>query len=88
MGNAGLCLAPDDLPSVMEVIDAFDPDTAPDTSARDFVIRTEGGDAAFVFHRRELLELRELVRHAGRYLENGPAGLSLPRPRFSRSLLN
>ena len=88
LGNAVLCLAPDDLPSVHEVIDAFDPETAPDTPARDFVIRTESGDAAFAFHRRELLELRELVRHAEHYLERGPAGTALPRPRFSRSLLN
>jgi len=88
LGNAVLCLAPDDLPSVLEVIDAFDPDTAPDTPRRSFVIRTEGGDAAFAFHRREILELRELVRRAGRYLDREAEASDLPRPRFARSLLN
>lgn len=88
LGNAVLCLMPDDLPSVLEVIDAFDPDTAPDTPRRSFVIRTESGDAAFTFNRAEILELRQLVRLAGRHLEGGAETSSLPRPRFARSLLN
>lgn len=88
LGNAVLTLAPDDLSSVLEVIDGFDPDTAPDTPARGFVIRAESGDAAFAFHRRELLELRELVRHAGYYLEGRASASTALRPRFSRSLLN
>jgi hypothetical protein len=88
MGNAVLCLAKDDLSSVMEVIAAFDPDSAPDTPRRAFVIRTEGGDAAFAFHRREILELRELVRRSGEYLSTDDDEPNLPRPRFSRSLLN
>lgn len=88
LGNAVLCLAPDDLPSVLEVIDAFDPDTAPDSPRRSFVIRTESGDAAFAFARAEILELRELVRSAGRHLARGETPTNLPRPRFARSLLN
>lgn len=87
LGNAVLCMTSDDFESVLQVIDGFDPDTAPDTRTRGFVIRTESGDAAFVFDRRELLELRELVHRAEDYVmrEHAPAA---PRPRFSRSLLN
>ena len=87
LGNAVLCLAPDDLSSVLDVIDAFDPDGAPDSPRRSFVIRTESGDAAFAFHRGEILELRELVRLAGRHLRRDDAVI-LPSPRFARSLLN
>jgi len=85
---AVLSLAPDDIPSVMEVIEGFDPASAPDTPERGFVIRTESGDAAFAFHRREILELRELVRRAGDYLGGGTPSRDEPRPRFPRSLLN
>lgn len=88
LGNAVLCLAPDDLPSVLEVIDAFDPDTAPRSPRRSFIIRTESGDAAFAFDRAEILELRELVRSAGRHLGRDDETSIHPRPRFARSLLN
>lgn len=88
LGNAVLCLAPEDLPSVLAVIDSFDPPTAPDVPDRDYLIRNESGDAAFAFGRRELLELRELVLRAERFLASGHASPAAPRPRFARSLLN
>lgn len=88
LGNAVLCLAPDDVQSVLEVIEGFDPVSAPDTPVRGFVIRTESGDAAFVFHRREILELRDLVRRAQAHLAGAGHAAEEPRPRFDRSLLN
>jgi hypothetical protein len=87
LGNAVLCMERDDFASVLQVIDGFDPDTAADSRTRAFIIRTESGDAAFAFDRRELLELRELVHRAEVYvMRDEPA--AGPRPRFSRSLLN
>ncbi len=86
--NAVLCLQPDDLESVLEVIEAFDPHSAPDTAVRSFVIRAESGDAAFAFSRREILELLELTRRAQAHLAGGEPPREEPRPRFARSLLN
>ena len=87
LGNAVLCMASDDFESVLQVIDGFDPDSAPDGRSRPYIIRTESGDAAFAFDRRELLELRELVHRAEDYVMRDAPSAG-PRPRFSRSLLN
>ncbi len=89
LGNAMLTLQRDDFGSVLDVIAGFYPGAAPDSAERGFVIRTESGDGAYCFHRRELLELRELVVRAERALAPAGPALDGPRPRFdTRSLLN
>ena len=62
-GNAVLSLGLADLDSVLEIIESFDVDSAPDAfpGRREFLIRTQHDDAAFAFNKAEVIELRELL---------------------------
>lgn len=65
-GNAVLSLDLSDFDSVLEIIDSFDADRAPDPfpERRGFLIRTQHDDAAFAFSKAEVIELRELLTGA------------------------
>lgn len=66
LGNAVLVLDAEGVDSVLQLIETFAVDSAPDhpPPRRDFLIRTEHGDAAFAFSKDEVMELRDLLTHA------------------------
>lgn len=81
LGNAILSLGFADLGSVLEVIESFEIDTAPQSTpgAREYVIRTEADQVSLAFSRDEIAQLRELVTGARSRL------LSLPAPALPRT---
>lgn len=80
LGNAVLFLELEDLDSVLEVIETFGVDHAPEPLPRErpFIIRTELDQAAFAFSLGEVLELRTLVSTARQRMRPAGATISLP----------
>lgn len=81
LGNAILSLGLPDLASVLEVIESFDIDDAPESTRgeREYVIRTEAEQVSFAFSRDEVAQLRELVTGArARLLSTSGPGLPIP----------
>ena len=85
-GNAVLSLGLADLDSVLEIIESFDVDSAPDAfpGRREFLIRTQHDDAAFAFKEKQKLRLNYGIseRQLRRYFERaahqgGPTGENL-----------
>lgn len=89
LGNAILSLAPADLDSVLEVIESFDVEGAPETEPprREFILRTEHDQASFAFSRSEVMELRELVTAARARMRVGSA-LTFALPAEARRILH
>jgi hypothetical protein len=85
-GNAVLSLGLADLDSVLEIIDSFDVDRAPDPfpERRGFLIRTQHDDAAFAFSKAEVVELRELL-HGARTAMQRTDVLATAAPRVSNA---
>lgn len=80
LGNAVLSLELADLDSVLEVIESFGVDQAPEPLPRErpFIIRTELDQAAFAFSLGEVLELRTLVSTARQRMHAADTTFSLP----------